>query len=137
MGYHSPMEAFWANRVPHLTGLNPMLSLSQAPGGISNIAAQYVQGKLHFGGMFSNYMLNMNASSLGVPGLYLGANLNGLSATAAGLGTPPLTRYSSTESEDSLDFRRTSIDKLRLKAQEHSTGMERVNGSPEPETARS
>ena len=138
MGYHSPMDAFWANRVPHLTGLNPMLSLSQAPGAIGNIAAQYVQGKLHFGGMFSNYMLNMNANSLGVPGLYLGANLNGLSAAAAGLGAPPLSRYSSSgESDDSLDIRRTSIDKLRLKAQEHATGMDRAGSSPEPETVRS
>ena len=136
LGYHSPMEAFWANRVPHLTGLNPMLSLSQAPGGLSNIAAQYVQGKLHFGGMFSNYMLNMNANSLGVPGVYLGANLNGLVAQGAGLGAVPVSRYSSSDSEESLDFRRSSIDKLRLKAKEHAT-TDRVNSSPDPEVVKS
>ena len=137
MGYHTPMEAFWANRVPHLTGLNPMMSLAQTPGGLSNIAAQYVQGKLHFGGMFSNYMLNMNANSLGVPGIYLGANLNGLAGTPTGISPAPVTRYSSSDSDDGLDFRRSSIDKLRLKAKEHSTGIDVVASSPEPEAARS
>ena len=131
MGYHSPMEAFWANRVPHLTGLNPMLSLSQAPGGLSNMAAQYVQGKLHLGGMFSSYMLNMNASHLGVPGVYLGGNLNGLVAHTAAMGPVPLSRYSSSDSDDSLDYRRSSIDKLRLKAIEHSTAS-----SPEPDVVK-
>ena len=97
------------------------------------MAAQYVQGKLHFGGMFSNYMLNMNAANqLGVPGVYLGANLNGLVAHSAGMGPIPVSRYSSSDSDDSLDFRRSSIDKLRMKAKEHST-----TSSPEPDVVKS
>lgn len=89
-----------------------MFALQQ--GNLNNFAAHYMHTKIPFGGLFANYMVNSN--SFGVPGVLMGGNLNGLSS--ASLNTQPLSRISLDT--ESLDLRRSSIDKLRLKAKEHS-----------------
>lgn len=129
LSFHSPLDAFWANRVPHLTGINPMLSLPHGGTSLGNMAAQYMQGKLNLGGLFSNYLTyNSNGGLSGFPSIYM--RHPGLSdlAAAAAIGSQINPRYQS-EPEQGLDFRRSSIDKLRLKAKEHSSDMEKSDTS--------
>lgn len=129
------MEAFWSNRVPHLTGMNPMMGLPHGPSALSNIAAQYMQGKINFNGLFPGYMMNTGAPlPATIPNVYLRPGLHDLAsahaAAAASIGQHISGRFHSTEPEQGLDFRRSSIDKLRLKAQEHSTTVDTSNPSP-------
>ncbi|KAK3605637.1 hypothetical protein CHS0354_032585 [Potamilus streckersoni] len=131
LGFQTPMEAFWGGRLSHLTGINPMFAFHQ--GSLNNLATHYVQGKLPFGGLLSNYVVN--GSSLGVPGIYVGGNLGGLAHTA-GLAAPTSARYA-REPEECLDFRRSSIDKLRMKAKEHSSALEPSSSPTETEATRS
>ena len=133
IGFPSPFDSFWANRVPHLTGVNPMLFLPHGGSSLSNMAAQYMQGKLNIGGLFNNYLtVSANGALNGLPSLYM--RHPGLSdlAAAAAIGTQLNSRYIGSEPEQGLDFRRSSIDKLRLKAKEHSTDFDKSNpGSPD------
>ncbi|KAL3865545.1 hypothetical protein ACJMK2_042921 [Sinanodonta woodiana] len=131
LGFQTPIEAFWGGRLSHLTGINPMFAFHQ--GSFNNLATHYVQGKLPFGGLLSNYVVN--GSSLGVPGIYVGGNLGGLASTAA-LAPPSSARYA-REPEECLDFRRSSIDKLRMKAKEHSSTLEPSSSPTETEATRS
>lgn len=139
-GFQSPMEAFWSNRVPHLTGLNPMITLPHGPNALSNIAAQYMQGKINFSGLFPSYMMNGGGPvPAGFPGVYLRPGIHDLAsahaaaaASAASFTQHMNGKFYSPEPEQGLDFRRSSIDKLRMKAQEHSTGVDRSSpNSPE------
>ena len=130
----SPMEAFWSNRMSHLSGLNPMMSLPHGPSALSSIAAQYMQGKFNFGGLFPGYMMNgATPVPAGYPGVYIRPSIHELvSSHASAASTLMNGRFHSPEPEQGLDFRRSSIDRLRMKAQEHSTGMDRSSpDSPE------
>ncbi|KAL4228248.1 hypothetical protein ACF0H5_013681 [Mactra antiquata] len=136
-GYHSPIDAFWSNRIPHLTGLNPMMSLPPSPSALSNIAAQYMHGKMSFGGMLPGFMMAPGS----LPGAYLRPGIHELAsaqaAAAASLQQQLGVRFQATEPEQGLDFRRSSIDKLRLKAKEHSVSTSRSSPeSPEIQNAR-
>jgi hypothetical protein len=98
----------------HLTGVNPMMAIHQ---GNLNLAAYYMQGKVPFGGLFAHPAINSNA--FGVPNIFLGGGVQRLSTS------PTATRH--PYETESIDMRRTSIDKLRLKAKEHSANMESVS----------
>lgn len=90
-----------------------------------------MQGKLN-GGLFSNYLtLNSNGGINGFPSIYMRHPGFTDLATAAAIGSQLNSRFQS-EPEQGLDFRRSSIDKLRLKAKEHSSDIERSEpGSPD------
>ncbi|KAL3865565.1 hypothetical protein ACJMK2_042941 [Sinanodonta woodiana] len=98
LGFPDPNRSILGGRLSHLTGINPMFAFHQGR-------------KLPFGGLLSNYVVN--GSSLGVPGIYVGGNL------------------------ECLDFRRSSIDKLRMKAKEHSSTLEPSSSPTETEATRS
>lgn len=95
----------------HLTGVNPMMAIHQ---GNLNLAAYYMQGKVPFGGLFAHHAVNSNA--FGVPSIFLGGSRL----------SPPSASRLPYETE-SIDMRRSSIDKLRLKAKEHSANMDSVS----------
>lgn len=137
LGFQSPLEAYWANRVPNLTGLNPLLSGHQGSAMLGNMA-QYMN-KMNAGGLFSNYFASAATSSshLGaIPAMYMRAGLSEITAAAqahaAAAFSSQLASRFPQEQEQGLDFRRSSIDKLRLKAKEHTTQSDKSEpGSPE------
>jgi hypothetical protein len=96
-----------------------------------------MQGKINFGGLFPNYMMSGGAPvPAGFPGVFMRPGIHDVAsahaAAAASLSQHINGRFHSPEPEQGLDFRRSSIDKLRLKAQEHSTGIDRASpGSPD------
>ncbi|VDI56816.1 Hypothetical predicted protein [Mytilus galloprovincialis] len=117
LAYPTSPELFWSNRMTHLTGVNPMMAIHQ---GNLNLAAYYMQGKIPFGGLFAHHAMNSNA--FGVPGIFLGGG---------GQRMPPSTTTSRLPYEtESLDMRRSSIDKLRMKAKEHSANIDNVSPPP-------
>ncbi|XP_052797283.1 retinal homeobox protein Rx3-like [Mya arenaria] len=135
LGFQSPLEAYWANRVPNLTGLNPLLSVPHGSAMLGNMA-QYMN-KMNSGGFFTNYFTSNAGSHLGsLPAMYMRAGLSEITAAAqaqaaAALSGQLAARYAH-EPEQGLDFRRSSIDKLRLKAKEHTVqGDKSEPGSPE------
>ena len=117
-----------------------MIPFPHAPGALGNFSpAQYVNaGKLHLGGIFSNYMLNAAGGNLSaLPAMYLRPGISDMSPShPTGLTAPSMAtrfQHGGGEQEQGLDFRRSSIDKLRMKAKEHSTGMDRSSVSSSPE----
>ncbi|XP_060068920.1 retinal homeobox protein Rx1-like [Ylistrum balloti] len=122
-GYPSPSDPYWSTRLTHLTGVNPMMAFHQ--NNISSMAAaHYMQGKMPFGGLLANYVVNTN--SFGIPGILLGGGMPGVPSSS--LLSPTSSRYNMDP--ESLDLRRSSIDKLRLKAKEHSASTEAGDLSP-------
>lgn len=111
LGFSATGDPMWQNRVSHLTGVNPIMALHQS--NLNNLAAQYIQAKMPFGGLISNYFVNAN--SLGVPGVFLGSGVPGYSTS----GFPPASTSRLGMDAETLDLRRSSIDKLRMKAKEH------------------
>lgn len=90
-----------------------MMAMHNQPNYHYTMAHYIQQGKMPYGGLFANYVVNSN--SFGVPGMLFGGGLQSM-------GQPIIHSNSinrlALESE-SLDLRRSSIDKLRLKAKEH------------------
>ncbi|KAK3098042.1 hypothetical protein FSP39_015544 [Pinctada imbricata] len=109
-------EYFWHNRMSHLTGMSPMMALYR--GNMGNLAAQQLQGKLPFGGLFSSYSVNSNA--FGVPGFLIGGGVNAQSL----IGSNQPTSFPVSLHPESLDLRKSSIDTLRFKAKEHSSSLD-------------
>lgn len=124
-GYPSPADPYWSTRLTHLTGVNPMMAFHQ--NSINNMAAaHYMQGKMPFGGLLANYVVNTN--SFGIPGILLGGGIPGVPSSSSLLSPPTSSRFNLDP--ESLDLRRSSIDKLRLKAKEHSASSDVADLSP-------
>lgn len=94
-----------------------MMAMHQ--GNFNGIAAQYIQGKLPFGGLLSNYMVNSNV--YGVQGLILNSALRNMQSSPMGL-VP--ARF--PVDFESVDMRKSSIDTLRMKAKDHSTTVDHL-----------
>ncbi|XP_041376033.1 retinal homeobox protein Rx1-like [Gigantopelta aegis] len=113
LGFQSVVHPFWSARFPNLTGLGPMMSLSQM--GVNSMASTYLQDKLPFGGLLSNYMISNGAIPIH-PGMFGPVNMGSTAPpNFAGARLSPVN--------ESLDLRKTSIDTLRLKAKEHSATL--------------
>ncbi|XP_013391261.1 retinal homeobox protein Rx-B isoform X2 [Lingula anatina] len=117
--------ALWATGrvpIPHLGGVNPMLFLHQA--GLSALHGQYLQNKAPYGGLMpTGYLINAAAHPLAPS--YGGSFVTSYLSPQGSQSSPPATPTrgsslaTSSGNGEALDMRRTSIDKLRLKAQEH------------------
>lgn len=142
LAYHSPMDAFWSSRMQSVAGLSPMLPFPHGPGPLNNIAARLVQNKFNIGGFFSNYMMGGGSSAGALGGLhslYLRPGVSDLAQSGSPLGMVPSlsSRLQASQPEEGLDFRRSSIDKLRMKAKEHTPSGDRSSATNSPEHDRS
>ncbi|KAK6180475.1 hypothetical protein SNE40_012622 [Patella caerulea] len=115
MSLNPAMDPYWTNRYTNLTGVNPLLAFQH---GGNLPPPHYMQGKMPFAGLLSNYMMASNG--LVLPGMILGANMAALPGGPLNLAGPRVPLNC-----ESLDMRKSSIDALRLKAKEHS-----MNSSP-------
>lgn len=91
---------------------------------LGNVAAQYMQGKFNIGGLFSNYLtVTSNSGSSNMAPMYMRHPAIGDISPVRGHAVmgPQVTTTLNSEDEQGLDFRKSSIDKLRLKAKEHSS----------------
>ncbi|XP_074650325.1 uncharacterized protein LOC141905380 [Tubulanus polymorphus] len=111
-------DPLWAARMQNLTGLNPLLALQH--GGLSGMAAAHYagQGKLPFGGLTlpPGYLPGFPT---GIPASFIHANNTAISAAST---NSPLNLVSSRFPLEGagFDVRKSSIDALRMKAQEHA-----------------
>ena len=113
IGFQPMVYPFWSTRFSNLTGMGPMMSLNHP--GVSNMSPAYLQDKVPFGGLLSNYMVSGGAFPI-QPGMFLpGGMAPSTSLNYAGVKPSP--------ENESLDLRKSSIDTLRLKAKEHSATL--------------
>ncbi|XP_064609346.1 retinal homeobox protein Rx-B-like [Liolophura sinensis] len=116
----SAMDSMWTGRVPHLTGLNPMMAMQQT--GLAGLTGHYFHSKIPFGGLLSNYLVNPSAPG-SLPNILMASGFNMAAAGApVGASLPSGMRF--PFEHDSIDVRKSSIDVLRMKAKEHSATMD-------------
>lgn len=103
-------------------GFNPMLAFQQ--GGLTGLAAHYLNNKAAFGGLFTGYVLPPHHP--GAPGVPHPALFPPATTTLPSTPSPEALVASRLymDSHDTLDLRKSSIDALRLKAREHSASLE-------------